>query len=132
MKTIVVFYLAIAFLMLSALALPAFSQSGSTLSISAAPSPAAVVKVDATQPAFFDKVLAALKSAGGIVSGFLILFEVVLKMLPTVKPLSILLPVKYVVDSLSAILFWVSNSLLIPMINLANKSDEKLKPESWS
>ncbi len=87
-------------------------------------------KVDEAQPTFFDKILAALKSSGGIVAGFLVLFEVVLKLIPTAKPLSILLPVKYVVDSLSAILFWFSNSLLIPMINLANKSDEKLKPET--
>lgn len=100
-------------------------------SIPAPPAATPVVEVkDPAAPNFLDKLLEAIKNSGGIVAGALVVVEIFLKLFPSKKPLSILVPVKYCVDSLITILSWLSNAVLIPVINLANKSEEKLKPES--
>lgn len=78
---------------------------------------------------FFDKIISAIKISGAVVAGILLLFEMAVRILPSKKPLSLLLPVKYAVDSLVFILSWLSSALLVPMIEIANKSKEKLNGE---
>ncbi|CAB4169995.1 hypothetical protein UFOVP903_43 [uncultured Caudovirales phage] len=94
-----------------------------------APTPAAAVSETAAPPAeenFLDKLWKMLSSAGGMVTVGVVLFEIFVRAFPTKNPLSVLVPVKGVLDNLVKILNWVSNSLLVPLINVANKSKEKL------
>lgn len=78
-------------------------------------------------PKYFDKLIELLKSSAALVAGLVVAFEVALRAFPTVKPLSLLVPLKYAVDSLLYILGWLSN-LLVSLINVANKSKQKLPP----
>lgn len=75
---------------------------------------------------FLEKVLEALKSAGGIVSIVVVLFEILVRAFPTKNPLSVLVPVKFFIDNLALVLSWLSDKLLVPLINAANRSQNKL------
>lgn len=92
----------------------------------ASPVPAAIVS---EEPSFIEKVLAFLKGAGGYVAGAVVVFEIFVRAFPTKNPLSVLVPVKHFVDTLALILTWLSNTVLLPLINAANKSQEKLEPK---
>lgn len=87
---------------------------------------AAVVAVVA-EPKFLDGILAALAGAGGIVSAIVIVAEVVLRMVPTAKPLSVLIPVQYVVIGLIKILEFVKD-LVVKLIEVANKVKPAVLP----
>jgi hypothetical protein len=91
---------------------------GDTVVLSAGPKP----------PTTFDKFIEMLKSSGGFIASFLVLFEVLVRVFPSKSPLSVLVPVKYFVDSAVLILQWLSTTLLLPLINIANKSETKLEP----
>lgn len=107
-------------------ATPAPSPSPVVEAASPAPSPA----VEAPpEPTFIEKLWEILKSSGGIIAGAIVIFEIFVRAFPTKNPLSILVPVKHFVDTLALILSWLSNTVLIPMINAANKSQEKLAPK---
>lgn len=73
-----------------------------------------------------EKVWEFLKSAGGFVAGFVIVFEIFVRAFPTKNPLSILVPVKHFIDTMILILGWFSN-LLVSLINAANKSENKIE-----
>ena len=73
-----------------------------------------------------EKVWDFLKSAGGFVAGFVVVFEIFVRAFPTKNPLSILVPVKHFIDTTILILGWLSN-LLVSLINAANKSENKLE-----
>lgn len=111
----------------------AASSTSTTLVKEVIPAPPAVVASTITAaptapvpPTTFDKILEAIKNSGGIVAGLLVLFEIVVRIFPSKSPLSILVPVKYFVDSFATILLWLSN-LLVSLINIANKSQVKLE-----
>lgn len=84
------------------------------------------IKSEEKEPKYFDKIIETLKGAGGVIAGIVVAFEFLLRVFPTVKPLSVLLPVKYFVDGLAIILGLISN-FLVSLINVANKSKEKLE-----
>lgn len=98
----------------------------SAVSPEASPAPAAVV---VEEPTFLEKVWAFLQTAGGFIAGGVVVFEIALRAFPTKNPHSILVPVKKAVDTLILIFTWLSNSVLIPLINAANKSREKIEPK---
>lgn len=85
----------------------------------------AEIAVEEKQPEYLDKIIETLKGAGGVIAGVLVAFEFLLRVFPSVRPLSILIPVKYFVDGLAVILGLLSN-FLVSLINVANKSKEKL------
>ena len=120
----------------------AFAQTDIKTAPSATPAPEALTAVVPTpaetpeaQPApaepvpektAIEKVWDFLKSAGGFVAGFVVVFEIFVRAFPTKNPLSILVPVKHFIDTLGLILAWLSN-LLVSLINAANKSESKLE-----
>lgn len=93
----------------------------------APPVPADIVSEEPIS--FIEKVLAFLKGAGGYVAGAVVVFEIFVRAFPTKNPLSVLVPVKHFVDTLALILAWLSSTVLLPLINAANKSEEKLTPK---
>jgi len=107
-------------------AAPQPSPSPVVEAASPAPSPAVEAPPEKT---FIEKLWEILKSSGGIIAGAIVIFEIFVRAFPTKNPLSILVPIKHFVDTLVLILSWVSNTVLIPMINAANKSQEKLTPK---
>jgi hypothetical protein len=80
-------------------------------------------------PTYADKLIELLKKSGAVVAGFLVVAEIAMRAFPTKNPLSILLPLKYALDSLAFVLTWASSSVLVPLINAANKSQNKIVPK---
>lgn len=77
-------------------------------------------------PKYLDSVLVFLASSGGIVAVGVIVFETALRVIPTAKPLSILIPVKYLVVGIKKISEWV-DGVLDKLIEAANRVKEEKK-----
>lgn len=72
------------------------------------------------QPAFLDGILKAMDGISpAMVSGLLILAEVIFRMIPSAKPLSILVPVKYAMVGVAKILNFIGD-MLQKLIDVAN------------
>ncbi len=76
-------------------------------------------------PTYLDSILAWLTTGGGMVVSAVSVLEVILRLIPSVKPLSFLIPAKYAVDGIAAILAFVSANVLSPMITSFNASSLK-------
>lgn len=77
-------------------------------------------------PDLLDKALALIDKSTAMVAGFLAVCEVLLRAFPSKKPLSLLVPAKRIIDGLVKILNFLSESILAPLINHAQKSEEKV------
>lgn len=75
-------------------------------------------------PTWFDKVLAALAASGGLLAGLALIFEIVLRIFPSKKPLSVLIPVRYACVSLAAIFTLIGN-FATTLINTAQNAEQK-------
>lgn len=78
-------------------------------------------------PTYLDSILAWLTTGLGMVVSAVSVLEVIMRLIPSVKPLTFLIPAKYAVDGVVAILAFVSLNILSPMITSFNASSLKLK-----
>ena len=79
----------------------------------------AVDVVAVAPPTYLDGILKWITGASGIASSAVVVIELVLRLVPTAKPLSILVPVKYLFDGMVGILKFLSD-LLGQLINSLN------------
>lgn len=87
---------------------------------------AEAVEGETAEPTWFDKILVALGASSGIVAGLVMLFEFFLRLFPSKKPLSLLIPARYAFVSLASI-FTFLGSVATALINSAQNSQEKPK-----
>lgn len=71
-------------------------------------------------PTFLDAIIAFVKTPPGYLSAIVAGLEMLMRMLPTPKAMSLLVPLKYALGGLSIIFAWVSDSVLDPLIATAN------------
>lgn len=73
-------------------------------------------------PTYLDSIIAWLSANIAIIGGGVTGLEMVLRFFPSVQPLSLLVPVKYIFDGAANILSFVSVNVLAPMISNFNAS----------
>jgi len=70
-------------------------------------------------PTYLDSALKAIGLSGGTVASILVVFELILRAVPTAKPLSVLIPVQYAFAGFGAILSFLGD-LTNKLIGVAN------------
>jgi len=76
-------------------------------------------------PTYFDSTLAWLTSNVGMVASGVGVLEVVLRLFPSVNPLSVLIPVQYAVVGVGKILQFLGDNVLTPMISAFQVTSSK-------
>jgi|GEM_PF-4669539 len=76
-------------------------------------------------PTYFDSTLTWLAANVAMIASGVGVIEVVLRLFPSLKPLSVLIPVQYALDGVAKILTFVSANILAPMISAFNVSSLK-------
>ena len=76
-------------------------------------------------PTFLDSVLAWIAQPQPLMATALIVIEFGVRLIPSAKPLSILIPAQYVVKGISAMAAWLDAQVLSPLI--ANFNNVSLK-----
>lgn len=79
------------------------------------------------EPTWADKILAFISSSGTLVSGLVIVFEIVVRAFPSKNPLSLLVPARYAAASLASIFAFLAN-LLGLLVNSAQNSQNAVQP----
>lgn len=87
-----------------------------------APAPVADESAD---PTWFDKILGFIAGSGGLIAALGIGLEVLFRLIPSKKPLSILRPARYACVSLATIFTFLGNLLTIAL-NAAQNSQQGL------
>jgi hypothetical protein len=72
-------------------------------------------------PTYLDAALKAIGESSAIVAGLLMVFEFILRIVPTAKPLSLLVPAQYAFAGLGAI-FTFLGGLVKQLIDVANRT----------
>jgi len=73
------------------------------------------------QPTYLDGVLKAIGESSAIIAGLLMVFEFILRVVPSAKPLSLLVPAQYAFSGLGAI-FTFLGGLVKQLIEVANRT----------
>jgi len=73
------------------------------------------------EPTYLDVVLKTLAESSAIVAGLLMVFEFILRVVPSAKPLSLLVPARYACNGLGAI-FTFLGKLFGSLIEVANRT----------
>lgn len=83
---------------------------------------AVAAPVVAAAPTFLDGILNWITNNTVISASVVAVLEVILRIFPTSKAASLLVPIKYVVSGVGTILKWLGDSVLDPLIKAGNNS----------